>query len=463
MASPSLRRSVSLSTKLTLLALLATGFLAYGAIFYGLAMDQATLSALNGGGAPSLNAALIHHQNAGYLMVAVALATGGALFYLSFKSYRQINGIIDLVISGEQVASLAAQGDFNFRVLRINRNDELGRLMTFLNRILDLAEEFAKDSGAAMKMAGEKHYFRHIPLQGLRGDYQGYAQEINKVLADMEARDQETNRFEETVHQMVADVSAATGNIDKAAHSMATRSESTGSHSLDVGEAANGTTIRAGSVSESTHQLAIAINEIAQQVSQSARIAQTAVQDIGETVERMNGLAESVSQIGEVVHLINDIAAQTNLLALNATIEAARAGEAGKGFAVVANEVKQLASQTARATGDITTQVKAVQEAAQEAATCVSDIVETIRSIDRISSAIATSVHQQETVTRQISGNIDEVAANAGTVSKNVGYIARSSAQACGGTVRVIWSANSLSKIVGALSQQVNDYVTKVR
>ena len=139
MASPSLRRSVSLSTKLTLLALLATGFLAYGAIFYGLAMDQATLSALNGGGAPSLNAALIHHQNAGYLMVAVALATGGALFYLSFKSYRQINGIIDLVISGEQVASLAAQGDFNFRVLRINRNDELGRLMTFLNRILDLA------------------------------------------------------------------------------------------------------------------------------------------------------------------------------------------------------------------------------------------------------------------------------------------------------------------------------------
>ncbi|RAU23985.1 chemotaxis protein [Paramagnetospirillum kuznetsovii] len=410
----------------------------------------------------ALEGATQSHRSFGWIMVALAVLSGGALFVLTIGSHRKRLEIIDLIERGEKVASQAAQGDFNARVLLIGRKDELGRMMIGFNRVLDLTEEFAKDAGAAMKMAGQKQYFRHIPLQGLRGDYLGYAEGINKVLADMDARDQETRRFEQSVHSLVSDVAVATKSIGLTASTMANRSENAGGRSLDVGEAAEITTERAGAVSDASRQLASAINEIAQQVGMSAQVAQSAVGDIGETVERMNGLADLVSQIGEVVQLISDIASQTNLLALNATIEAARAGEAGKGFAVVAGEVKNLANQTARATDDITRQVAAVQDAARSAANGIKGVVETIRRIDSISAAIAGAVQEQEAVTREISSHIDDVATKAGEVSENVAHLSKSSAEACGGTVRVIWSARKLSAVVDALSKQVEDYISKV-
>ncbi|EME71683.1 methyl-accepting chemotaxis protein [Paramagnetospirillum caucaseum] len=395
-------------------------------------------------------------------LAALGLA-GLFLLVVSLIAFREAGAVLGLIERGAAVADQAAQGDLNIRVLRIGRKDELGRMLNGLNHVLDLTEEFAKDTGAAMKRAGAKEYFRYIPVQGLRGDYRVYAEMINKVLGDMEARDQETQAFEKNVHAMVSQVSSATMGIGRTAQTMASRSESAGGRSITVGEAASTTTQLASAVSESTRQLALAINEIAQQVTQSASVAQNAVNDIGETVERMNGLAESVSQIGVVVQLINDIAAQTNLLALNATIEAARAGEAGKGFAVVANEVKNLANQTARATDDISRQVGAVQDAARAAASGVEGVVATIRTIDGIASAIAGAVQEQEAVTRDISAHIDEVAGKASEVSANVAHLSQSTAQACGGTVRVIWSARTLSKVVEALNAEVNQYVSKVR
>ena len=447
MSAPSLRRQVARTSTLTLVALLVTGAVAFAAIAHGLMMATAA----GGDRAPGL------------IMLALAALAGAALFPLMLKSHRQITAIIDLVERGAAVASRAAAGDLNVRLTRIGRDDELGRMLNALNRVLDITEEFAKDTGAAMKFAGEKKYFRFIPLQGLRGDYLDYATMINKVLDDMDARDRETRSFEETVESLVSQVSVATRGIGQTANIMAQRSESAGGRSLDVGEAAEVTTQRAAAVSESSRQLAAAINEIAQRVNESAHVAQSAVGDIAQTVERMNGLAESVSQIGDVVNLINDIASQTNLLALNATIEAARAGEAGKGFAVVAGEVKNLANQTARATEDITRQVGAVQEAARSAAAGITGVVDTIRGIDQISAAIAGAVQEQEAVTREISSHIDEVAAKAAEVSANVAHMSQSSAQACGGTIRVIWSARTLSKVVDSLSQSVDDYVGKVR
>ncbi|HLN23708.1 MAG TPA: chemotaxis protein, partial [Patescibacteria group bacterium] len=114
------------------------------------------------------------------------------------------------------------------------------------------------------------------------------------------------------------------------------------------------------------------------------------------------------------------------------------------------------------ATEDISRQVGAVQDAARAAAAGVEGVVRTIRSIDEISAAIAGAVQEQEAVTRDISANIDEVAAKAAEVSENVAHLAHSTAQACGGTVRVIWSARTLSSVVDALNDKVNDYVSKV-
>ncbi|BAE52158.1 Methyl-accepting chemotaxis protein [Paramagnetospirillum magneticum AMB-1] len=269
--------------------------------------------------------------------------------------------------------------------------------------------------------------------------------------------------FEASVKSKVAEVERATGGIRQTAQVMAGRSERSGSRSLDVGDAVNITTERATGAAEATRQLALAINEIAGQVAKSTEIARQTVEDVNITANRMGGLAQSVQSIGEVVRLISDIAAQTNLLALNATIEAARAGEAGKGFAVVAGEVKNLANQTARATEEISRQVGEVQDSSHGMADSIGSIVDIIRTLDEISAAIAGAVQEQEAATREIADDIDEVARQAQNVSSNVGDLSRSSAQTCAGTVRVIWSAKSLTQVVEALTAETDRFLVRVR
>jgi methyl-accepting chemotaxis protein len=289
-------------------------------------------------------------------------------------------------------------------------------------------------------------------------------EERNRASAQRaQARHEMANNFEHTVKTRVARVDESTAGIRNTAQSMANRSEKSGGRTLEVSEAAGITTERAAAVSEATRQLAESVNEIAKQVSQSSRIAQRAVEDVNTTARQMGELSEAVRAIGNVVQLINDIAAQTNLLALNATIEAARAGEAGKGFAVVAGEVKHLANQTARATDEIAQQVAAVQASAREMTGSIEGVVTTIREIDDISTAIASAVQEQEATTRDIASNISEVAHQAGEVSRSVTHLSKASAQACAGTIRVIWSAKTLANVVADLNGEAERFLQSVR
>jgi len=137
----------------------------------------------------------------------------------------------------------------------------------------------------------------------------------------------------------------------------------------------------------------------------------------------VRGLAVVAARIGEIVGLINGIAAQTNLLALNATIEAARAGDAGKGFAVVANEVKSLANQTSRATDEIVAQIDTVRSVTKDAVQAVEGILKRIGEISVIATTIADAVAQQEQVTREIADNAQRFAIGNERLATTIGHV----------------------------------------
>jgi len=164
-----------------------------------------------------------------------------------------------------------------------------------------------------------------------------------------------------------------------------------------------------------------------------------------------------------VVELINDIAAQTNLLALNATIEAARAGEAGKGFAVVANEVKGLASQTARATEEISTQIEAVRSVTADAVETITGIGLTITRINESTAAVAAAVEEQSAATREIARNVLEASQGTRSVSSSI-LLVREGATRTGATAtQVLSTADHLISQSEELAGDVSGFLTEIK
>ncbi len=177
-------------------------------------------------------------------------------------------------------------------------------------------------------------------------------------------------------------------------------------------------------VASGAEQLAASVAQISRETSNASRITAEAVEEAERTGAIVGGLVTAAGRIGEVLKLISDIASQTNLLALNATIEAARAGEAGKGFAVVASEVKSLATQTARATEEITAQIVQVQATSRQAAGAIDAIGGTIHKLAEIATLIAAAAEEQNAVTRDISGNMQTAATGVAELSDGMSEIA---------------------------------------
>jgi methyl-accepting chemotaxis protein len=205
------------------------------------------------------------------------------------------------------------------------------------------------------------------------------------------------------------------------------------------------------------------VNEISRQVQESARIAGDAVKQAQETDQRINALSHAAGRIGDVVKLITAIAEQTNLLALNATIEAARAGEAGRGFAVVASEVKQLASQTAKATDEISTQIAGMQTATQESVAAIKEIGDTIGRISQIASTIAAAVEEQGAATQEIARNVGEAAKGTQQVAANITDVNRGAGETGSASSQVLSSAQSLSGESNQLKLEVERFLSTVR
>lgn len=269
--------------------------------------------------------------------------------------------------------------------------------------------------------------------------------------------------FEKEVTQSLQVLDTSSKELRQTAEAMTSAAEETRSKSSAVAAASEEASANVQTVASATEELAASIREISSQVSQSTNVSRTAVTEATSARDTVTGLVEASERIGEVVKLITDIAEQTNLLALNATIEAARAGEAGKGFAVVANEVKSLASQTGKATEEISNQITDMQEATTKAASAIGRIAETIDRINEIISGISAAVEEQEAATREISGNLEQASSGTNDVSTNIVSVSREAENTGQAASSVKHTAEETNKLSNTLKQGVETFLKKVQ
>lgn len=269
--------------------------------------------------------------------------------------------------------------------------------------------------------------------------------------------------FDQSVEGLMQTVSVSTENVKSNSTTMAKIIRDTAVKSFKMTEKSSETSENVKQVAKCTEDLSSSITIMRNGVKQSSEISRKAADHATATSETINGLASSASKIGEVISLIEDIASQTNLLALNATIEAARAGEAGKGFAVVASEVKNLASQTEKATDEISAQISAMQSSTSSTVEMTGEITQTISQINAAMEEIEKTLSDQVSIIDEISDTVKQASTTTDEVSVTVSEVGEGANKSGGAAMEQLESAEKMASEITSLSDQIRDFLDKIR
>ncbi|KYK43932.1 methyl-accepting chemotaxis protein [Bradyrhizobium sp. 191] len=369
------------------------------------------------------------------LAMGALMLVGSALFvwlYVGRSILRRIGAL-------HQSMQLLANGDLETDIYRSkNHNDEISVMANTL-------QVFRESMIEARALASEQDRDRIAKTERA---------------ARMEAKIAE---FESAVRSALDNLAQSANSMQSTAQSMSNTADQSNALVNAVASAAEETSVNVQTVSAGTEQLSSSIQEISRQVVTSAEIAKKAVDEAGATDATVQSLADSASRISVVVDLIQTIASQTNLLALNATIEAARAGEAGRGFAVVASEVKSLASQTAKATDEIRTQIASMQSVTTSAVGAIQGIGRIIGEINDVTTTIAAAVEEQGAATREIARNIQHAAGGTSEVSSNIVGVSTASAEAGAAAGDVLSASDALRREADMLRGEIDAFLNDMR
>jgi methyl-accepting chemotaxis protein len=385
----------------------------------------------------------------------LVLLLGGVAFLIARSIARpmaRLRNVMRDLAEGRQVDA----------VVDITRNDEIGDMAKAVEVFRDNAaaraalEEKAKADAADKEMREEK----------ARLDAADRIAAQEKARLEQAARQEKTEQLIAEFRSSIGSVLSAVGtNMQKLENTASSLAAVAGQAATQATEAAAASEQSAGNVqtvASAAEELGGSVNEIGRQVAQ----ANAVVAEATELASRSNGqietLAAAAQKIGDVVELISSIAAQTNLLALNATIEAARAGEAGKGFAVVAQEVKTLASQTAKATEEIGHQVAGIQASTKDAVEAIGKIATTMTEISRFTTSLSATVEEQTAATAEISRNVAEAAKGTNAVASNISTVTMAIGEANRSADQVLGASGELAQAADRLKTAVDGFLTEV-
>ena len=306
-------------------------------------------------------------------LVALALAAVGVL--IIWRSVTRPLGEIT------RVTEAVAGGANDVAIPHRERPDEIGALARSIGVFQDAMQ-------------------RNVELgETVRRDAEARGKRQEKVAAEIA-------RFGAEIEHTIADLATVSTQMLEASSHLTGAADNAASRTASATSASEEASANVRDIAAATEELSASVMEIDRQVAQSRSIAERAIGDAEKTNTEIKALDEAAARIGDVVKLITAVAEQTNLLALNATIEAARAGEAGRGFAVVATEVKTLATQTAKATGEIGAKIGEIQSTTGEAVASIGAIAEAIDNLSQVTNAVAAAMAQQRSATQGFVGSV---------------------------------------------------------